>query len=375
MSAWRGTRTNIEMAEMEASMNVGARIETSPCLLCAATRRRVVATRGRGFTPLTTVVCEGCGLVSHDPLPDAAELAAFYATRYRVAYKGRWAPKPKHALRALDGAIARARRLLAWLRPGARVVDLGASSGEFVLAMREAGCDASGVEPNRGYAAFARATYGVVVDDGGLDDATFAPGSVDMACLNHVLEHMADPRATLRRIGAWLKPEGLMFVEVPNLAGMRKQARDAFHYAHVWNFTPETLHRLAWQEGFAPVCEGEATGTSVILQRRSAAMAAPAGADAALAERIFAQVARGQRPSAYLLSGAPFSRRWQRLRRNLREMLILRAAGDWPSFARARIAAARLELAYGTALAVAASRARQGPSHAAGARATLERAA
>jgi hypothetical protein len=56
-------------------------------------------------------------------------------------------------------------------------------------------------------------------------------------------------------------------------------------------------------------------------------------------------------------------------------MLILRAAGDWPSFARARIAAARLELAYGTALAVAASRARQGPSHAAGARATLERAA
>jgi hypothetical protein len=104
-------------------------------------------------------------------------------------------------------------------------------------------------------------------------------------------------------------------------------------------------------------------------------MAAPAGADAALAERIFAQVVRGQRPSAYLLSGAPFSRRWQRLRRNLREMLILRAAGDWPSFARARIAAARLELAYGTALAVAASRARQGPSHAAGARATLERAA
>lgn len=331
-------------------MKIGAHIDTAPCLLCAAAGRRVIATRGRGFAPLTTVVCDGCGLVSHHPLPSAAELAAFYATRYRVDYKGGWAPRPKHALRALDGAIARARRLLAWTAPGARVVDFGASSGEFVLAMRSAGCEARGVEPNRGYADFARATYGIPIDDGGIDDAAFAPASIDMASMNHVLEHMADPRAALRRIGAWLKPEGLLFVEVPNLAGMRKQSKDAFHYAHVWNFTPETLLLMAWQEGFAPVCDSEAADTSILFRRRPADAAAPTGADAALAARIFRQVVEGQSAMAYLRSGAPFSRRWQRLRRNLREAAILRGAADWPRFARSRIAAARLDLARGTAL-------------------------
>lgn len=327
-------------------MKIGARIGTSPCRLCGGAERQVLATRGRGLVPLTTVVCRGCGLVSHHPLPDAAEVAAFYATRYRVAYKGGWEPKRKHALRALRGAIDRARQLAPLLPPGARVLDVGASSGEFTYVMQRAGFAARGIEPNQGYAAFARRTYGVDVETGGLEDADIAPGSCDLVTLNHVVEHLADPWGALRRIHGWLAPDGLVFLEVPNLAGVRKQAATTFHVAHVWNFTPETLALLAWQAGFVNSRPAAGGGTSVVLRKRRAEDPAPAGAGPALAEELARQVATAGRPLAYLRSGAPFTRRIARLRRNMEEGIVCLRFGsvrgmadaildcDWPVPAR-----------------------------------------
>lgn len=303
-------------------MKIGARIEASPCRLCEGTERQVLATRGRGLVQLNTVVCRGCGLVSHHPLPDPAEVAAFYATRYRVAYKGGWEPKRKHALRALRGAIARASRLAPALPPGARVLDIGASSGEFTYVMQQAGFVARGIEPNLGYADFARRTYGVAVESGGLEEADIASGSLDLVTLNHVLEHLADPGASLNRVHEWLAPGGLLFIEVPDLAGVRKQAANTFHPAHIWNFTPETLALLAWLEGFAAAAPQDRPSTSIVFRKRREGDAPPTGAGPDLAERLALQVATKGSPLSYLLSGAPLLRRVARLRRNIEERLV-----------------------------------------------------
>jgi SAM-dependent methyltransferase len=326
-------------------MKIGTRIDASPCRLCGGRERRLLATRGRGLEPLTTVACDGCGLVSHHPLPDPAEVAAFYATRYRVAYKGGWEPKRKHALRALRGAVARARRLAPLLPEGARVLDVGASSGEFTYVMRQAGFAARGIEPNQGYAEFARRTYEVPVATGGLEAAQVAPGSLDLVTLNHVLEHLADPCDALRRIGDWLAPDGLLFIEVPDLSGVRKQAANTFHTAHIWNFTPETLALLAWRHGFVPLTAADAASTSVVFRKRRQGDAPPTGAGPELAERLVRQIATAGRPLAYLLSGAPFTRRAARLRRNIEERIICARHATVRGMADSVIAAAGLPAA------------------------------
>jgi hypothetical protein len=188
-------------------MQNGHRFMADSCGLCGGTDREVLATRGRGHQPLTTALCRSCGLVSHHPLPSVADMAAFYAKDYRVAYKGGFEPKRKHSLRAVRGAISRAGRLMPFLHGGARILDIGASSGEFVYVMARSGFDARGIEPNEAYADFARRSYGVAMQTGGFEQAAPAEASLNLVTMNHVLEHVADPWQALRRIHAWLAEE------------------------------------------------------------------------------------------------------------------------------------------------------------------------
>lgn len=303
-------------------MTINDPVTADPCLLCGDTGRHVVETMGRGFKPLVTVACDGCGLVSHHPLPDPAALEAFYAERYRLSYKGALTPKPKHSLRAQRGAALRARRLAALIPAGARVLDVGASSGEFVFAMQRSGFRATGLEPNRGYAQFAVATYGVEIVNRPVGQDAFGPGTFDLIHINHVLEHLADPLAALGWLRHWLTPDGLVFVEVPNLEGVRKQRATLFHDAHIWNFTPQTLIALAAKAGLAPIAGEDLSGTSLVFAR-SQPVVAPA-VDPNHAAAIRRQLATEQSATAYVTSGAAFGRRWRRLMRNIDELATVR---------------------------------------------------
>lgn len=324
-------------------MKIGDEFTASPCPICSGTARRLVADRGRGGGALSTAICQGCGLVSHASLPDEAEVAEFYATRYRLEYKGDFAPKPKHALRAQRGAMARARRLAPMLPSGARVLDLGASSGEFTFAMTEAGFAASGLEPNWGYAAFARREYGVDLRVGGWDSPDFPRETLHLVTMNHVMEHLTDPWAAMARIHLALAPEGLLFIEVPNLAGIRKRISNVFHTAHIWNFTPQTLIAAAWQSGFTPR-EGENLGhTSIVFRKARPGDVAPHGATRGHAAAMIAQMGQEQTSLAYFASAAPITRRWHRLLRNINEHVTTRRHASIRAMADALLDAAALE--------------------------------
>ncbi len=227
----------------------------SPCPVCGEIAAVLVSSQDRYGDELRTVACGRCGLYRNDPLPTIAQLKAYHEVEYRKSYKGHREPKAKNVYRSRQLAARRMAALSRWFPAGGQVLDAGSGSGEFLLLLREKGFSPQGLEADDAYAGFARKQYQVPVASAGLLDADFAPASFDAITLFHVLEHQPDPVAVLARLGQWLKPGGVLVVEVPNLDCPHQHPAKRFHFAHVLGFTPPSLALAAHRAGFVPVAE------------------------------------------------------------------------------------------------------------------------
>jgi SAM-dependent methyltransferase len=94
-----------------------------------------------------------------------------------------------------------------------------------------------------------------------------------IAATARVLEHLRDPVAALRRIAAWLKPDGLLYLSVPDMRPNAKPSFERFHFAHVHGFTPETLRASAAAAGLVPVAETVETTTAMFRKATTAELA------------------------------------------------------------------------------------------------------
>lgn len=226
-----------------------------------------------GDAESAVVRCAGCGLRRLDPRPTQDALPAFYGGEY-YAYAGRRRARTKQAvwdllrdvgsgvrlgpLRPLGDVVAR--RVfdihVTLVGTSPRVLDIGCGFGDLLIYLKERGADVQGVEFDAA-AAEVGARHGVPIHVGGLDDLRLPPASVDVAILQHSLEHVPDPRALLRELARIVRPGGTLHLALPNgaAAGLQHQ-RDSwgclFAPEHFWYFDAATLGVLLQDLGFAP---------------------------------------------------------------------------------------------------------------------------
>ncbi len=247
-----------------------------PCNLCDNVKVKTLATKSRDNTPLRTVICSRCGLVWSDPLPHNPR--EFYEKEYRLCYKGTFTPKPKHIFRAGRVALSRYAAIRDVLPKAGAVLDVGAGGGEFLYLLRKAGYAAQGIEPNVGYAGYAAREYGLDIWNGFVQDAAFPDNAFDAVTIWHVLEHAEDPFRVLVKLHSFLKPGGLLVVEVPNVEAVCQSPSSTFHEAHIFNFNPATLTALAEKAGLLPVRVSLSPdgGNILFVGRKPAGQAEPA---------------------------------------------------------------------------------------------------
>ncbi len=95
------------------------------------------------------------------------------------------------------------------LPPGARVLDLGAHTGSFSTARTDISIVRADLDPpeRRKSGAYVRADAARL---------PFAAQSFDAIVSNHSLEHFIELEATVREIGRVIKPQGALYVAVPD---------------------------------------------------------------------------------------------------------------------------------------------------------------
>jgi SAM-dependent methyltransferase len=191
------------------------------------------------------VQCRSCGFATTEPVP--ASLDRYYPPRYR-------------GFNAVAAFVLRrlyARRADAWLArlpPRGFALDVGSGPGWMIGALRARGWRAIGTERSADAAARTRASTGAPMFVGDLDALREGP-ILDLVVMFHVLEHLADPFATLRGVAARLGPGGVLVLGLPNLASW--QARIAGRHwmhldvpRHLCHFTPTAIERALDTAGF-----------------------------------------------------------------------------------------------------------------------------
>jgi SAM-dependent methyltransferase len=97
-----------------------------------------------------------------------------------------------------------------------RLLDVGCSTGAFLLAARQRGWQVEGLELGKASAAYAQDALGLTIARASLFDHEAPAGSYDAIVFLEVIEHLPDPAGALARIAHWLKPGGVLLVSTPN---------------------------------------------------------------------------------------------------------------------------------------------------------------
>ena len=105
------------------------------------------------------------------------------------------------------------------------ILDIGAGTGDFLTVLKNDGWQITGIEPNEKAKAIA-ISKGITFADSleGLQNNSF-----DVITMWHVLEHVPDVEKQISELKRLLKPNGTIFIAVPNFNSF-----DANYYGHFW---------------------------------------------------------------------------------------------------------------------------------------------
>ncbi|MCK9487657.1 MAG: class I SAM-dependent methyltransferase [Dehalococcoidia bacterium] len=227
-----------------------------PCNLCGSAEVRTIReSTGSG----RVVQCRRCGLAYVSP-----RLAGDPRTQYEVDEyheKARLATgRPGYTSYAGDRPILypyfgeRAAEI-AQVKPGARILEVGAASGYFLEQARAHGMRPDGIEPSKACQRIIRDELGIPVVAGSLEEAAIEPSTYDAVALFQTIEHFADPRGGLQKMARWLKPGGLIMITTPDRGAWfsRLTGKRWFEYKpheHLYYFDERTITRMLEAVGF-----------------------------------------------------------------------------------------------------------------------------
>ena len=265
------------------------------CNLCGARDADLLFAK-QGYA---LVRCTGCGLAYIANPPDDAELARVYsaAAGYHDVLRDPASVEYRAMARVADTHLRVVRREAA----SGALLDVGASTGLFLKAARDAGFVVRGVEFNAASADYARRAFGLDVVTGTLDDVRLAPDSLDIVTMFDVIEHLRDPLDAMRAVFAALRPGGLFVLSTPDIDGLFPRASFAVanligHWPHpeppyhLFQFSKATLAAMLRAGGFVP---GRVTDTHMPLSYSFGSAAALARSPKMLAyAALFAPLAR-----------------------------------------------------------------------------------
>ena len=228
------------------------------CYLCQGENINIIRTKLRHDVQRNVLRCGNCDLVFLEPKKE--NLGEFYGKDYRKTYS----PKISGSVGSkqifdlyLPYQEARIEKLKHILRPDMKVLDIGCSAGHFLHTLKKHVGECVGLEYNEEDAEFVESELGFKVYQTPIEQTDLPHHHFDLITLFQTLEHIDDPLAVLKNVAEYLKPDGYICIEVPNIdeALLSVYQLDSFadfwyREPHLFNYSPQTLTKMMKAAGF-----------------------------------------------------------------------------------------------------------------------------
>lgn len=178
--------------------------------------------RSQGLSPhkkigLTTTVCKckNCGLIFSNPQPIPKDIQDHYG----IPPESYWTEEYfKLSTNYFSVEIMRLRSLME-IEEGMKSLDIGAGIGKQMKVLESIGFDVHGIEPSQTF--YKKALSKMKIPENKLkkvtiEDASYPSNKFDFISFGVVLEHIYNPSQALNKALSWLKPGGLIHIEVPS---------------------------------------------------------------------------------------------------------------------------------------------------------------
>lgn len=196
----------------------------SKCPVCQQIDQKLLYILDQG----KLLTCQKCQLVFYIPRPTPEELTKFYDDKsYRQNYQ-------QSAMSGKDFAENRYRQLkkiATKYRPNLfektnrNFLDIGCGLGDLLSFAASDGWNITGTEISSTATIQANKALSNKVLMGDILSLNLPENYFDLITIYHVIEHLIDPIPTLEKIRTLLKPEGIAFIETPNIGSLGAKIR------------------------------------------------------------------------------------------------------------------------------------------------------
>lgn len=208
--------------------------ETIPCQICGKSNRDAVYSKPDRFKfdlePYAIVRCPDCDYLYVNPRPQPESLLRFYPDTYAFQEEASAAQesglafffKKAEAFYRNQGLNHDVRRLLAVTKKkSGRIVEVGCGTGDRLHLLKQKGFEVLGLEPADAAREYGRRYFDLSIFADRLEDWAGPEPAADVICIFNVLEHLPYPIEQLKRLGGWLKKDGVLVIQIPNASSLQ----------------------------------------------------------------------------------------------------------------------------------------------------------
>jgi SAM-dependent methyltransferase len=227
------------------------------CRLCGSSDSVLISDQVSDAPGSSQYQCRQCEIVYLFPIMSEKEEADFYRAEFEKYMSGRSGASWKSPQAHFRSYQPEGERRLPLVRPFLKqeddVLEIGSSTGYFMDDLRGYVNSVTGVEPSQAYRDYAN-SIGIHTYNS-LDN--LSGKKFDVLFLYYVLEHLRDPVGYMKSLSTWLKPNGRILLEVPNVDDVLLSSYNIPNFApfywqkaHYYNFSYKTLNDVLTRAGY-----------------------------------------------------------------------------------------------------------------------------